>query len=122
MNSVPLRQISVSIGPSPRERKKEKRNDRLECKCRNNPHPPTASTVESEVADSYSFASIFIVFFLRVRVTFSYVTVNPIHRSCLFWQSKIRFCLGTRLGSYQYSAVGKDVIFTCHILQIRTPL
>ena len=41
----------------------------------------TARNVESEVADSYSFASIFIVFFFRVRVTSSYVTVNPIHRS-----------------------------------------
>ena len=37
--------------------------------------------VEGEVADSYSFASIFIVFFLRVRVTFLYVTVKPIHSS-----------------------------------------
>ena len=44
-----------------------------------------SEVVEWEVADSYSFASIFIVFFLRVRVTFSYVTVNPIHSSCLFW-------------------------------------
>ena len=45
----------------------------------------SSDIVESEVANSYSFASIFIIFFLRVRVTFSYVTVNPIHSSCLCW-------------------------------------
>ena len=85
-------------------------------------HKKLSMFIEWEVADSYSFANILFVFFLRVRVTFSYVTVNPIHSSCWFWLSKIRVCLGTWLRSYHYSAVGKEVIFTCHSLQIRTPL
>ena len=57
--------------------------------------------VESEVADSYSFASIFIVFFLRVR---------PFHMS-LSTQYTVAVCVGSlKLGSAVVPGSGAIII------------
>ena len=71
----------------------------------------------SIVVDSYSFACILFVFFLRVRITFSYAVAKSIHITVRLYfgacnDSKFGF-LGTRLwGAIIYFSIVKAASLT----------